>query len=78
MMNMKAAICIASQKELRSISVNINLNHTSYIAIPSLSAILKTATYTAIVKYVILWISLSLTQKLKNNTGIIGDGMGIK
>ena len=61
MMNMKATICIASQKELRSISVNINLNHTTYIVIPSLSAILKTA----IVKYVILWISLSLTQKFK-------------
>ena len=66
MMNMKAAIIIASQKELISISGNITLCICSY-------------TYLSTTKYTVhAWTSLSLTQKLKNITGIIGDGMGIK
>ena len=62
MMNMKAAIIIASHKELGSISGNITLcSHTHLSA-----------------NIYILWTSLSLMQNLKNTTGILGDGMGIK
>ena len=46
---------IASQKELRSISGNTNLNHTMYLAIPIYQ----------LLNNIILWTSLSLTQKFK-------------
>ena len=46
---------IASQKELRSISGNTDLNHAMYLAIPIYQ----------LLNNIILWTSLSLTQKFK-------------